>query len=113
MAELELTESVHGSDVVLAPRGDIDLSRSPDLRSSLRRIQDSRAPKRLIVDLSGVSYMDSSGVATLVEALQTARKRNSQVILCGLEPRVRSIFEIARLDTVFTITGSVKDALGG
>lgn len=111
MSDLELKLENRGPDVILSPTGDVDLSRSPALRSSLRQIQETRRPKRLVVDLSGVSYMDSSGVATLVEALQTTRKQGSKMVLCGLGPRVRSIFEIARLDTVFTIVGQVDDAL--
>jgi anti-sigma B factor antagonist len=92
----------------IAPEGDVDLSRSPVLRNSLRQAQAAK-PQRLIVDLGMVDYMDSSGVATLVEALQIARRNNTRMVLCGLKDRVRSIFEIARLDTVFTIAPS-KDA---
>jgi anti-sigma B factor antagonist len=47
--------------------------------------------------------MDSSGVATLVEAMQIARKQSTRLVLCGMQSKVRSIFEIARLDRVFTI----------
>ncbi len=96
--------------VVVTPEGDIDLSRSPGLRTTLREAQ-AKKPTRLVVDLSAVDYMDSSGVATLVEALQIARRSNTKMILCGLKERVRSIFEIARLDTVFTITDSCDAAM--
>lgn len=95
--------------VVVRPEGDIDLSRSPSFRRQLANIQE-RSPRRLIVNLSDVPYMDSSGVATLVEAMQVARKHNSRLILCGLQERVRSIFEIARLDTVFTIVDQLESA---
>src|SRR5216117_1817640 len=103
------TTAINGATVV-APEGDIDLSRSPTLRTSLRQAQSGK-PTRLIVDLGLVDYMDSSGVATLVEALQIARRNNTRMVLCGMKDRVRSIFEIARLDTVFTIAGSVTEAL--
>lgn len=103
------SESKDGATII-APEGDIDLSRSPVLRNSLRQAQATKPPpKRLVVDLGMVDYMDSSGVATLVEALQMARRNNTRMILCGMKDRVRSIFEIARLDTVFTITTS-RDA---
>ena len=103
------SESKDGATIV-APDGDIDLSRSPALRSTLRDAQ-AKKPGRLVVDLSGVDYMDSSGVATLVEALQIARRNNTRMVLCGMKERVRSIFEIARLDTVFTIAESRDAAL--
>lgn len=95
--------------VIVRPEGDIDLSRSPSFRRQLSAVQETR-PSRLIVDLDGVPYMDSSGVATLVEAMQIARKQGARLILCGLRERVRSIFEIARLDTVFTIVDRVESA---
>ena len=82
--------------------GEVDLSRSPELRSALLDLLKTK-PQRLVVDLSGVPYMDSSGVATLVEALQAQRRHGGKMVLCGLQPKVRSIFEIARLNMVFTI----------
>jgi len=88
--------------LVLSPKGDIDLSRSPSMRAQVTAAM-RKSPKRLVIDLSGVSYMDSSGVATLVEALQSTRKAGAKLLLCGLTPRVRSILEISRLDTVFSI----------
>ncbi len=96
--------------VFVAPSGDVDLSRSPALRSALRSAQSGKPP-RVVVDLSEVDYMDSSGVATLVEAYQIARRNSTRMVLCGLRDRVRSIFEIARLDTVFAIVDSRDAAL--
>lgn len=96
--------------VIVRPAGDIDLSGSPTLRQEIRKVTTDK-PARLIIDLSGVPYMDSSGVATLVEAMQIARRNNTKLILCALQVKVRSIFEIARLDTVFTIVDTVETAL--
>jgi anti-sigma B factor antagonist len=98
-----------GDTVVVSPEGDVDLSRSPTLRNALREAQGPK-PRRVIVDLSLVEYMDSSGVATLVEAFQIARRNGSRMVLCGLTDRVRSIFEIARLDTIFTISATREAA---
>ena len=89
--------------------GDIDLSRSPELRVSLLEIAKNK-PKRLVIDLSGVPYMDSSGVATLVEALQVQRRHQGKLVLFGLQPKVQSIFEIARLTMVFTIVSDLETA---
>lgn len=112
MAEdtMKVNAETRDGAVILAPEGDIDLAHSPTLRNSLRQAHISK-PQRLIVDLSMVDYMDSSGVATLVEALQTARRNNTKMVLCGMKDRVRSIFEIARLDTVFAIVDSRDAAL--
>lgn len=107
---IKVTSETIGSAAVITPHGDVDLARSPVLRNSLRQVQNAK-PGRLVVDLTMVDYMDSSGVATLVEALQIARKNNTRMVLCGMKDRVRSIFEIARLDTVFSIAPSRDAAL--
>lgn len=89
--------------------GDIDFSKAPELRAELIEIlQTPRA--RLVIDLADVGYMDSSGLATLVEALQIQRKRGQKMVLCQLNPKVRGIFEIARLDAIFTLADDVEKA---
>ncbi|MCA9312272.1 MAG: STAS domain-containing protein [Phycisphaerales bacterium] len=97
-----------GTTIVL-PIGDVDLSNSRDLQTHLRE-EMSRKPGLVVVDLAKVSYMDSSGVATLVEAMQIARRQATKLVLCELNDKVRAIFEIARLDRVFTIVGTRADA---
>lgn len=98
-----------GTFVIIAPSGDVDLNVSREFQTHIKKAMESR-PQKLIVDLAGVPYMDSSGVATLVEAMQIARKASTRLILCRLQDKVRSIFEIARLDRVFTIMVSVEAA---
>ena len=90
--------------------GDVDLHRSSDFQQAMLRVLDDR-PSRLIVNLSGVPYMDSSGVASLVKLLSRTRKGGMPMYLVGLQQRVRSVFEITRLDTVFDIRGSEQEAL--
>ena len=94
---------------IVRPSGDIDLSRAPAFRVHLAEVFQS-APQRVVIDLSNVPYMDSSGVATLVEGMQLASRGSVKLVLVGLQERVRSIFEIARLDTVFTIALDVNEA---
>jgi anti-sigma B factor antagonist len=95
---------------ILVPVGEIDLGRAPAFREHISRVQRDQ-PQRLIVDLGQVPYMDSSGVATLVEAMQTARRTGTRLVLCTLQDRVRSIFEIARLETVFIIVKTVEEGM--
>lgn len=98
--------------VVVAPQGDVDMSCSPALRTALRGEQDAR-PRRLIVNLSEVGYMDSSGLATLVEAMRTAKRNGTRMVLCGMNDKVRAIFEIARLHQFFTIVDDLAQAREG
>ena len=107
--ELEIHTEDIPDGIIVRPTGEIDLSCTALLRQRLGKIQESQ-PSRLVIDLSAVPYMDSSGVATLVEAMQIARRTGSKLVLCALQQKVRSIFEIARLDMVFSIVGSVEEA---
>lgn len=102
--------SSQGDVTVVEVHGDVDFSRSPELRQDLLRALES-GPTKLVVDLSGVGYMDSSGVATLIEALQAQHRAGRKMLLCGLQPRVRGIFEIARLTSVFTIAADRRSAM--
>ncbi|MCZ6812178.1 MAG: STAS domain-containing protein, partial [Planctomycetota bacterium] len=76
--ELEIQTESSDDGVILRPCGEIDLNCAAVLREQLRRAQDGR-PERLVVDLGGVPYMDSSGVATLVEAMQVARRTSTKL----------------------------------
>lgn len=106
---LSVTTEVVPEGEVVIPRGDVDLSGSPVLRNELKKAQQKR-PKRIIVDLSKVGYMDSTGLATLVEAMQQGRKFTTRIVLCSLTDRVRSIIEIARLDSVFVVAADREAA---
>jgi anti-sigma B factor antagonist len=87
---------------VLPLEGEIDLHVSPRLERSLASMIKKR-PERVVVDLSGVTFIDSSGLAVLIHALQEVKKYGGKLTLAGLNDNVRSIFEIARLDQVFLI----------
>ena len=88
--------------------GDIDLEHAAALRIQLLdAVQYSPA---LLVDLSEVTYIDSSGVANLVEALQAANDTGHRLALVALSDQARRVFELARLDKVFTIFPDVAAA---
>jgi anti-sigma B factor antagonist len=103
------TSTRPGGAIVVRPQGDIGYHEAPAFRAAIREAYDKK-PTVLIADLSGVAYMATPGLATLVEALQIAKKSSRRLILCGMNERVRAIFEIARLHTVFTIVNTVEDA---
>lgn len=109
--ETEIREHQPGL-MVVSLQGEIDIMRSPDMQNSLQEaINRIKGKGAVVVDLSGVTYMDSSGVATLVRGLQLSRKKGVGLVLCSLQDRVRSIFEIARLDTVFPMASSLDEAI--
>ncbi len=94
---------------IVQPAGDINLASSPQLRTALQAAV-AQEKLRTVIDLAGVGYMDSSGVATLVEALQSTRRNGTKLVLCCMTERVRAIFQIARLDAIFTIVDDLPAA---
>jgi anti-sigma B factor antagonist len=95
---------------VLPLKGEIDLHVSPVLTASLNAMIDKK-PDRLVIDLSDVSYIDSAGLAALIQAMQKVEGYGGKFLLAGLQETVRSIFEISRLDQVFQIFPDADAAL--
>ena len=95
---------------VLPLEGEIDLHVSANLAQSLHAMIEKK-PKQLIVDLAKVSYIDSSGLAALIEGMQNVQQYGGTFALVSLQEPVRTIFEIARLDQVFRIYPDVNTAL--
>lgn len=82
--------------------GEIVMERNEPFQDELLSLI-ARKPERLVVDFAAVSFIDSSGMATLVKVLARARKAGSELILRGMPERIRGVFEIARLDRIFRI----------
>jgi anti-anti-sigma factor len=100
-----------GDAIVASVRGEIDLNNSPELRAELFGLMGRQPPRRLVLNLKHVPYMDSSAVAVLVEVLQKVRKAGGKVFLTDLQPRVQGLIEIARLGTIFSIVKDEAEAL--
>ena len=91
--------------------GDIDFANSPVVRDTvLREIQETRAP-RVLVNLSQVRYMDSSGVASLVEGLKASRDLGSRFILVGLSTSARDVLQLSRLIKIFEVYDNEEKAM--
>ena len=97
--------------VIAAFTGEVDLESSPQAREVL--LEAVGSGREVLVDLSGVSYIDSSGVASLVEAFQLARKRQAAFGLVCVNEAAKRVLELARLDRVFRIFPSLEEALRG
>ncbi len=90
--------------------GDIDINSSPDIKKAFDKLISKRSPK-IVVNLSGVSYVDSSGLATLVEILKNMRAYGGRIRLSNLSPRVKGLFEITKLDKLFEILQEEEEAV--
>lgn len=95
---------------IVEVNGEIDFHSSRELREKFQEILDKKCSK-LVVNLKKVNYVDSSGLATFVEALQRINRAGGKLVLAGLTPAVRGVFEIAKLDSIFTLQDSEETAL--
>ena len=104
--------SLNSPSNVVPLKGEIDLHVSPTVTAALTEVIDQK-PERLVVDLSEVTYIDSAGLAALIQAMQKVEGYGGKFMLAGLQETVRSIFEISRLDQVFQIFPDADAALAG
>jgi anti-sigma B factor antagonist len=97
-----------GASIVVL-KGDVDLESSPAAREILLKSVDGA--DRVLVDLSSVTYIDSSGVASLVEALQAAKRNGGRFALVAASDPTRRVLELARLDKVFAMYATVDEGM--
>ena len=100
---LRITVNQQDDTCVIGVEGEVDLYSSPDLRSAILKALKNGCP--VGVNLQGVAYMDSSGVATLIEGLKTAGQQNVAFSLMVPSTAVMKVLQLSRLDTVFAIRG--------
>lgn len=98
-----------GDAIIVSLMGDVDLDNSPQVRGVL--LNSVREKRAVLVDMSGVSYIDSSGIASLVEAYQSARRGRTPFALVAVSDAAMRVLELARLDQVFSIYASISEAL--
>lgn len=104
------TQERNGS-VVVSLAGEIDLQHSPSVRKQLMELMLAR--RNVLVDMAGVAYIDSSGIASLVEAYQMARQNATRFVLVAVSQPALRVLQLARLDKVFALADSVDAALAG
>ena len=94
-SNLKIEVDLAGKDTVVRLTGRVDVDSSPDLRDRLRTLLSEEAlPKTIVVDLAAVSYIETSGIATLIEALRIARHRQTNFRLQGLTGAALRLFEV-------------------
>jgi len=99
-----------GSHRILALEGEIDMSVSPRVAADLRALIRDK-PEKMVIDLSKVSYIDSSGLAVLINGMQKVEAYRGKLYLVGMRDTVQIIFETSRLDQAFRIRRNVAEAL--
>ena len=98
---------------ILDVSGDIDLANSPTVRKALlRELREKRTP-RVVMNLTKVRYIDSSGIASLVEGLKASQDVGSRFILFGLSTSAREVLQLSRLLKIFEVYDNEEQALAG
>lgn len=110
-SELVTSSRREGDALIAVISQEIDLHNSPEFRDVLLDSVQRGRPTKLILNLGKVTYMDSSGLAVMVETMQKLRKIGGRIFLTDLQPRVRGVLEIARLDTVFVLVKDEQEAI--
>jgi anti-sigma B factor antagonist len=99
-----------GAVTVVYLSGEIDLYTSPGVRLELNKLMAEKK-KNILISFKDVSYIDSSGLATLVELYQKMKAWKGKLILADMGDAVKGVFELSRLDKIFTFSPAVKEAL--
>jgi len=99
-----------GDAKVVEVDGDVDLGSSPDLRRTL--FDALLHASKLAVNLAAIRYIDSSGIATLIEVLKDSQRRNKKFVLFGLSPAVQQVFHLTHVVRIFQIFQTEDEALG-
>jgi anti-sigma B factor antagonist len=101
-----ILKSAGGYDL-LALSGEVDLQFSPELREKI--LGSLKAGKALLIDMTQVSYIDSSGIASLVEGFQTAKSANLRYGLLNISPTAMQVLSMTRLDKIFNLYTNADD----
>ena len=99
---MEIKIERNGMVVVAVVAGEVDASTAPGLQEKFDELL-AEGQQNFVIDLSDVGFMDSSGLAALVQLFKRVRIGHGDVRLCGLQPEVRRVFELTRLERVFDL----------
>ena len=107
---MKINQRKAGEVTVLELSGEIDINTSPEVRKAFDQLIKHQE-KRILLNFTQVSYIDSSGLATMVEMLQRLKRFGGQLRLSNLSEKVKGLFEITKLDRLFGIFPSEEEAL--
>jgi anti-sigma B factor antagonist len=109
--DLQIETRSIGETEIIEVKGEVDLYTSPKMREQIFMTIKRHHPQALIVNLTEVTYVDSSGIATLVEGLQLANGYQTRLKLVGLSRAILEVFQLVRLERVFEIYQTEEEAL--
>ncbi|MEX2550907.1 MAG: STAS domain-containing protein [Nitriliruptoraceae bacterium] len=112
MKLLDIDVAERAGWTVIVVSGQLDVATAPEMRQVLKEAQyDDR--QHLVVDLTGLEFLDSFGLGVLVGALRRARMRGGRFVLAGPNARIREILEVTELDRIFQLAADVATVVDG
>ncbi|GIH73349.1 anti-sigma-B factor antagonist [Sphaerimonospora thailandensis] len=106
LVELKVATRSQAGQAVMAIYGEIDLYTAPRLQAEFTRVLET-GPDRVVIDMSGVEFCDSTGMNVLLSALKRLRERGGTLEVAAPRPAVRKILQVTGLDSVFTVYDAV------
>ncbi len=107
------TRQAENGVTVLAPTGRLDVAGAPALKDAIGVVIDDDGSPRVVIDMEGVSFVDSTGLGSVIAALKQIRSRQGELRLAAPNQQVRVVLELTTLDRVFPYYATVEEALTG
>jgi anti-sigma B factor antagonist len=110
---MEIANKTYGDVLVLSPSGRIDHANSENFRNALTPFVErcKAGGEKLVLDLDGVDYVSSAGLRCFMLAEKQAKAQGGTIVVAGMQPVVKEIFEISRFTLVFATFGTVREAV--
>jgi anti-sigma B factor antagonist len=105
--ELNVSSRFRNDHTIVTISGEIDLYTAPRLHSELGAVLVDGMPTRVVIDMSGVEFCDSTGMNVLLSCLRRVRERGGELEIASPKPAVRKILQVTGLDSVFTLVENV------
>jgi anti-anti-sigma factor len=110
--EVETRQADNGASVV-APTGRLDVAGAPALKDAIGQLVGSNGAPRVVIDMTGVSFVDSTGLGSVISALKQIRSSQGELRIASPNQQVRVVLELTTLDRVFPYYATVEEALAG
>jgi anti-sigma B factor antagonist len=111
LVELNVSSRFHDDHTIVTISGEIDLYTAPRLHGELAAVLVDGMPPRVVIDMSGVEFCDSTGMNVLLSCLRRVHERGGELEIASPKPAVRKILQVTGLDSVFKLVDSPKPAV--
>ncbi|OLZ12314.1 STAS domain-containing protein [Sulfobacillus thermosulfidooxidans] len=106
---MTIVHTIQGNRILVAIHGDLDLTTAAPLREALDELLDRYREKALVLDLSEVEFIDSSGLGVILGRYR--RMGNRPLSLVGVKPSVKAVLELAGITAIISVTEAFKPAV--